>query len=35
LTGAAATGVDTGGPRAFFYGLRKGQQVGAEMKVKF
>ena len=35
LTGAAATGVDTGGPRAVFYGLRKGQQVGAEMKVKF
>jgi iron complex outermembrane recepter protein len=32
LTGAAATGIDTGSPRAFFYMPRRGRTIGAELK---
>jgi iron complex outermembrane recepter protein len=32
LTGAAATGIDTGSPRAFFFMPRRGRTIGAELK---
>lgn len=32
LTGAAATGIDTGSPRAFFFMPRRGRSIGAELK---
>lgn len=32
--GSAATGADTGSPRGFFYGLRKGPQFGLEFRIR-
>jgi iron complex outermembrane recepter protein len=32
LTGPAATGIDTGSPRAFFFMPRRGRTIGAELK---
>jgi iron complex outermembrane recepter protein len=32
LTGAGATGIDTGSPRAFFFMPRRGRTIGAELK---
>ncbi|MFN9146510.1 MAG: TonB-dependent receptor [Hyphomonadaceae bacterium] len=35
LTGAAASGIDTGSPRAFFFMPRRGRSVGLELKVNY
>ena len=35
LTGAAASGIDTGSPRAFFFMPRRGRSVGLELKVSY
>jgi iron complex outermembrane recepter protein len=35
LTGSAATGIDTGSPRGFFFSPRRGRTLGAELKVSF
>jgi len=35
LVGAAASGIDTGSPRAFFFMPRRGRSVGLELKVNY
>ncbi|OYU78254.1 MAG: hypothetical protein CFE32_02365 [Alphaproteobacteria bacterium PA3] len=35
LTGTAASGIDTGSPRAFFFMPRRGRSVGLELKVNY
>jgi len=35
LTGAAASGIDTGSPRAFFFMPRRGRSFGLELKVNY
>jgi iron complex outermembrane recepter protein len=35
LSGAAASGIDTGSPRAFFFMPRRGRSVGLELKVNY